>query len=355
MKPASSSCKPQSFVPKETFEDSAAWKTLLKHIHGCTTAGCCCRAFAKKFPSWWPHLPADSSKTLAVHPGESWLWFRFTKDGLFRWHCLLCHGDAAAHDDQQVQTKIQKSSLLVHHGSTLHLANVAKVMPCAVNFVAPSKALFKELLYAFQHRATPTGGVELASGRVSFDKANAMLWCLYEGWSDTRLEHLKLAETLNVIRDERHGRMHVRFRADTWIGYAGQSRGHNPDSLGLTEATVGVYKRVATRRANPPKGAVVETTFDQDGFDHCCGITEATSIDSAENEVVSARDMSTSRDGVPAPFPNNNHILRDAAHSGRRVLSRLFKADKVLDYTFNFFMLVASLIQFLMSTKGETA
>jgi len=50
-------------------------------------------------------------------------------------------------------------------------------------------------------------------------------------------------------------------------------------------------------------------------------------------------------DGTPTVFPNCLQILRDAAHSSRRVLSRLWKADPVLNHAWTFFMLIASLIQ----------
>ena len=55
-------------------------------------------------------------------------------------------------------------------------------------------------------------------------------------------------------------------------------------------------------------------------------MTEAISVDSAANEVVSAGDMRT---GSAAFCPNCWAVLRDAAHSVRRVPQRLFKCDMV--------------------------
>ena len=86
--------------------------------------------------------------------------------------------------------------------------------------------------------------------------------------------------------------------------------------------------------------------FHPDLYDHVRNQMEAISIDSAENEVVSARDMSRAKeDGGEPDFKNCVHILRDAAHSARRVLSRLFRADAVLEYTYKFFMVIATILQ----------
>ena len=97
----------------------------------------------------------------------------------------------------------------------------------------------------------------------------------------------------------------------------------------------------------PPEGAVLPQagTFDNTLFAEVCNKVEAVTLDSAASEVLSARDMSTQHEGAAADFPNAKHVLRDAAHNARRVLSRLFDADSVLKYTLELFMILASLIQ----------
>ena len=113
----------------------------------------------------------------------------------------------------------------------------------ARSYTTPSKEMFKELLAAFQKWNTPTPGFELSSGRVGFNKANAMLWTLDQASGDLRRELLLASTCLNILRDERHARMHLRFRSDMGYGYLGQSHNHKPDALGITEATVAVVKR----------------------------------------------------------------------------------------------------------------
>ena len=145
---------------------------------------------------------------------------------------------------------IQISNLLVHHSSSSHLQAMSRKLGVAdvdAGFSTPPRQLFRELFISFQAGHTPTEGYDLASGYVSFQKANEMLWCINEGHLDIKREHLQESETINFLRDERHGRMHIRFRlitADTrcYSGYMGQSRDHNPDALGLTAATVKVVE-----------------------------------------------------------------------------------------------------------------
>jgi hypothetical protein len=329
---------------------------LEKHIRSCRIDGCGCRTFYKCFKSWAAKLP--------VAPGadadDTWLWFNIDDQAKFRWMCVVCDGEAylqgcpeqSRKGDNPQMPKL--SHLLVHHDSTRHRENVAKMFgtKSAVEYVAPSKQLFVELFNAFQAGTAPTGGYELPSGRLAVVKANNMLWCLDQGLCDIRLDVLAHAETINILRDERHGRMHVRMRASTdtsevpFVGYLGQSRGHRPDSIGIAAATVAVFRNACWTRANPPAGAEVEPQFHLDIFDHARRAVEAVSVDSAENEVVAVSDMSRKKDdGSEADFPNCNTTLRDAAHSARRLLSRLFHADSVLDFVFQFFMVLTSIIQ----------
>ena len=77
-----------------------------------------------------------------------------------------------------------------------------------------------------------------------------MLWTLDQASGDLRRELLLASTCLNILRDERHARMHLRFRSDMGYGYLGQSHNHKPDALGITEATVAVVKRACTKTSN---------------------------------------------------------------------------------------------------------
>ena len=63
--------------------------------------------------------------------------------------------------------------------------------------------------------------------------------------------------TLNIIRDERHARLHGRVRGagranrQTYAGDLGQCRDFQPDALGLTEATAEIVKTGVQIQGHP--------------------------------------------------------------------------------------------------------
>ena len=94
----------------------------------------------------------------------------------------------------------------------------------------------------------------------------------------------------------------------------------------------------------------IEVTFAgqmESDFEHLLVILEAIAIDSAENEVVSAKDINKLK-------PEDSKeviVIRDAAHCARRILSRLFRADPVVWYTFEFFTMIAKLLHWSLDLR----
>ena len=164
-----------------------------------------------------------------------------------------------------------------------------------------------------------------------------MLWTAGEALTDIHREHIDESDTLNLSRDERQHVMHFRFRSmgealELHRGYLGQIKDFTSDSLGIVKATRKVFTQFCTKYANPPRNARFVEQFMEDKFRHLCNITEAISIDSAENEVCASNDTRWDPvDASGALTPNCKFLLRDAAHSARRVLGRLFSADPVMD------------------------
>jgi len=158
-----------------------------------------------------------------------------------------------------------------------------------------------------------------------------MVWSLGEADKQLLQEDLATAEVSMVSRDERHHRLHIQARLvepDGALakGYLGQLREYEPDAIGITRASNQIFKNACTKFQNPPAGARVKEVFLEDTYKHFCTTVEAISVDSAAPEVVSAGDM---RSGSAAFCKNCRYVLRDAAHSVRRVPQRLFKCDKV--------------------------
>ena len=323
-------------------------KDLNAHVNECIDSKCSCRVVVRNSDKWCKRLTLGNTNT-------PWLHFIINKCGKLRWTCLVCNGifKDPVPEGPDTQT-VQFKNLAKHHGSHTHRERVAKILgddDLMPSSTTPPKELFKELFRAFQKGDAPRDGYELKCGIIAFRKANMMLWCMDQGINDSKRELFSQCELLNLIRDERNGRMHLRYRSGASdmpvnSNYFGQSRGHAPDALGLTEATLQCFKALATSRAHCPEPRV-KARFDQSLFDESCKKVEAISIDSAENEVVSATDMKDT-----GHFPNCKFILRDSAHCARRLMSRLWKADPELDFTWKYFMLLASLIQWSIDLRN---
>ena len=338
------------------------WQALHSHVNSCKVGGCCCSKLLKNFEAWACRLPlSTSSGAESDLASPTWLWFHFNAVGMLRWRCVACHNNARAnrtYTDEQVAENefqvIQFANLQAHHKTEMHQDAVSEFLglgPRVHHAVAPDRDLFKQVLREFHKGVAPQGGYQLAAGLVGAEKALKLLWCISEYIFETKRELMRAAVTFNLIRDERNVRMHIRFSvaADSKskpssccsaVGFLGQSRHHKPDAIGIMEATVAVFKTFCTKYANCPVDMVVEPQYLASDFKHMLEILEAITVDSAENEVVSAKDINK----LKPEGSKEVIVIRDAAHCIRRVLSRLFRADQVLAYTFDFFAMIAKLI-----------
>ena len=309
------------------------WESLLWHAKQCSNPECGCALYIKKWDIWKHRLPIDTSNGSGKNQ-QTWLWHNlYDKNTQFQWACIVCDANRVDGKPLDRSSSVQLCNLLQHANGEVHKKKVSATFgiqytPRTSMLLAPPIPLFKELMHEFQLGSTPTSGYSLAHGIVSKEKAFTMLWCCGEARAELRREHIQEADTMSIARDEAHGVLHLRYGCageslELHKGYLGQIRRFNCDAIGLTAATKDVYKQCCTQFLSPPKGAAVSESFSEQLYNHMCIITEAIAIDSADNEVVAASDMSWADDFTP----NCKHILRDAAHSARRLLSRLFKAD----------------------------
>ena len=175
-------------------------------------------------------------------------------------------------------------------------------------------------------------------------------YCLSEAHQKVVRDQLRSACTINLLRDERKKRLQLSWRAATsdgthMDGGAGISTTHGSKAIGITEGTRSILKRLCTSLKDPPwytaamKPVAILEQFDEQLFNHIRNITEAITIDSASDELVSASDMSASSPpvvvgrphGCESFMPNLKHVLRDKAHASRRLLTRPWAADEHLN------------------------
>ena len=102
-------------------------------------------------------------------------------------------------------------SLTKHHESCAHRRSLAKLLGRGPPDVAPLAELFSEVLRQLQNGLDLSGGFATPAGRVTAEKAKAMVWCLSEASLQMKAEVLAAATCMNISRDERHGRLHCRY------------------------------------------------------------------------------------------------------------------------------------------------
>ena len=314
-----------SFMPPSTLAQIRA------HAVKCRTNGCPCKKYVANRNQWAQHftiLDDGPQSDDGAQSDDTWLWHNIDAHGKVSITCVVCGMKLPCHF----------ASLRRHHQSASHLKSIATFLGKPLQYVAftaPLVESFKQMFCAFHEGRAARSGFDLPSGHVGRTKANLMLWCLNEALLERDREFLVQSSCLMIMRDERRGRLHFRFRGASSLlivsaGYLGQSVGHTPDALGIRDATMQVIKRFCTRRSNPPPGSKLETCFDTSLCDRMLSCLEAVSVDSASNEVCAVTDMKSLA-------PNCQHLLRDAAHSARRLLQRLWHADEVLEGCLGFF------------------
>ena len=169
-------------------------------------------------------------------------------------------------------------------------------------------------------------------------KSATMVWCLNEALKRQDIEFFKQTVCMSIARDERHGRLALRFiacdqRLQVRQGRLGQARHFGTGAHAITAATREALVRATTRNAHLPASfsAIIHGRVspepDEAALDRVTTNTRMVSTDSAMDEINSVRDMKSSPDGTPPILPNLEVIGRDKAHGSRRMLTRPWQAD----------------------------
>jgi hypothetical protein len=195
---------------------------------------------------------------------------------------------------------------------------------------APSAEQFRTCLRHFRTQCLAVA--QPCEGVGAKHKLAKMRWCLAEAARFIWRVELRNAMAINILRDERHGRLLIRFRScsddiDLHVGVIGQARNFPPSSIGITNATMGQIELFCTPLSNPPYAHRDHNPepCDNDLVEvirtRCLGVT----TDAAENEVASIRDMQTPSAAQHAQgrpdqgLLPNSIIIRDKTHGARRV------------------------------------
>ena len=233
--------------------------------------------------------------------------------------------------------QLQKINMQKHQESKAHKAAVKvwlKEGGCVGPnpSAAPSLCQFEEFMDAFSKKTALS------------QKELQMAWCLAEGLRALDQKFISKASQVALMRDERHGRLAIRFRAvapdlSTRSGFLGQARQAGTGGDNLSLATWQVMKRACSRFVLAPLGRN-PGHLKKALFQHMRSKIVALCADSASDEMASAEilrsaTLSLAPDNQPM-LPNLQHVFRDRAHASRRLTSRAWNADGNLQEVMNY-------------------
>ena len=255
-------------------------------------------------------------------------------NGVFTVGCKVCAaaGNGGPFPQYKVGTMgaLQKANFVKHAASQHHKGaaltfltggrssdGLSRPLPTAIGFnTAPSAEEFKAVIDAItQLQAT-----------CSSRKQAKMTWCIAEAIKIIDQRHLLRAASITLFRDERKGRLALRFRSvtpdlDVRSGTAGIARDYGTGARNITMATLAMMKSLCSSFHGAPY-CTMEGALRQPLFDHVRKTVRVMTLDSAADEVLSAEMMR-----CPALLSNTpqmeitpclQFVLRDKAHASRR-------------------------------------
>ena len=193
-------------------------------------------------------------------------------------------------------------------------------------------------------------------------KDQQMIWCLAEAMKSIDQQWLAKASAIALFRDERKGRILIRFRIVTndlqcHCGTLGQERDAGTGAMNLTAATYRVFKRACGRWTGAPQCRPIKAKpfVKWALLRHLRKSITTITVDAAADEVVSAELMRSSVINVSQTkmTPNLRCVIRDKAHSSRRITSRPWSVDSFLSDTLQNFCTGRGSIARLMQHSSE--
>ena len=212
--------------------------------------------------------------------------------------------------------------------------------------VAPMASQFTTLLGWVRKGGSLRDGIPSVG---TYKKVRRMLFTLAEGLKRVYRKWLGTAATINLLRDERHSRLFVRFRCSDLkgvrrIGVLGQSRIVGSTATNITITTKDIIAKFCQQNYGAPDVDLPEADPDTEDlpelYHHIRTSIHSLTVDSAGNEVAAGENMMhassvtahvNDEDGIQEAWaPHMKTIIRDKAHASRRILQRPWLCDAYL-------------------------
>ena len=287
---------------------------------------------ATKLKVWSKLLPVPA----AHHERAKRSWLISKSNGKIG--CIACKNfpanDAVREDGfatcQIDSGSVQLCRLRKHAASSWHCRAAMmylKIQPGMVPSVhcgAPPVDHFQTVIASLKQGTSPAAGIkDIGSAR----KIINMVYCIAEGMRQIERDFLKYAVSVSMRRDESKARLVIRYSATSThltckSGILGVARGCGTGANNITLATTSILNNFATPRFNPkPDIALV---------DHLRKITHQVIVDSAADEILSARQMKEGV-GIDSLTPQLKMITLDKGHTCGILLNRPFHAGPMLE------------------------
>ena len=324
---------------------------LTSHVKRCNNTNCACADFAAAFITLPENHPLVLENWLVPdyvkEESNGYTWVDATiSNTSFSWNCLPCslagggvRRQSKGTYEHGICTSFKTSNLIRHQNSPSHMKAVCNLLeiecPETTSPVlkVPELSIFVDVFREFVRGIPPNNGYKLKQGIVGQQKALRILWLIFEAFNDKHRAAFRNSEPICLMRDERKMTEHIRFRCTSsdgalTTGFLGQIKLPDPSAIGLNQATHDAMRNICTKWCDMPPGLESKMTpqWDQIAFDKLRANTEAIATDSADNEIAASRDLT-----VAANFLTSHpYILRDSAHSARRLLTRGWAACPAL-------------------------
>ena len=247
--------------------------------------------------------------------------------------CALANAGGPWANFEQKPLTLRLHHLQRHESSKTHLVSLEAQNSEVSSRLAPDLDIFKDALKRMR-----AGGSQ-RDGGCSSDKKQQVRWCLSEAAMDIGRETLRDALCIAVTRDERKGRLLVRWRAckpnltaaSGVLGFLGVE-GFADD---LAVKTKQAIEEFCTPRVNLPRGFVsdeAENKLDRQTERSIRSktsilVTDAASPELLASGLLSGRRPYASSGGCETYLSSTKVIQRDAPHASCRLLKRPFAAS----------------------------
>ena len=190
-------------------------------------------------------------------------------------------------------------------------------------------------------------GRSARSGGTCSDLKNLMRWTLSEAMLQSMRASLRECRCLVLIRDERQGKLGLRFRATlkdltVLCGVLGVEHLEGKTACDLVAATERAIRTFATINYKPPRGFRGPTRNQIDEKlvsiirERChmvvtdCASAELLAQQLGRGKRQGGPELIGNRDGLTSLFPNSKLVGRDRTHACQRLIARPWEADPII-------------------------